>query len=283
MNRKAALLVLVLFIGAGVGGWLFLSKSKKGISGLKVVSNPPASVFLDDQLIGKTPYENKYVPGEYVLKLIPDETGSSASSWTGKIKLEPSFLTFVARDLGPSETMSGGESVTLEPLSGNEAQIAVFSQPDAVSITLDWQEKGISPIVLRDVLPGEHDVAASAPGFSSRTVRVQATSGYKVAVNFYLALVKDQEASTGSVPTGEVTTEAPRAEGMTPPYVVIKDTPTGFLRVRTEASTAATEVTQIKPDETFPLLEEKEGWYKIRYAEGKEGWISGRYADKIDK
>lgn len=283
MNRKAVLVILILLIAAGAGGWLFFSKSKKGISGLRVVSNPSASVFLNDQLLGKTPYENKYIPGEYTLKLIPDETGGSATSWQGDVTLEPSFLTFVARDLGPSELMSGGEVVTLEPLSGNEAQIAVFSLPDAASILLDGQEKGIAPIVLRDVLPGSHDVAVSTPGFVGRTVRVQATSGYKVAVNFQLALVKEPEASAGATPSGETPQEAQRTEGLTPPYVIIKDTPTGFLRVRAEPSTAATELAQIKPEEKFPLLDEQEGWYKIRFAEGKEGWISGRYAEKVEK
>lgn len=283
MSRKATLLILVLLIAAGAGGWLFFSATKKGISGIKVASNPPASIFLNEQLIGKTPFESKYAPGEYTLKLIPDEAGGMATSWQGNVKLEPSFLTFVARDLGPSELMSGGEMVALEPLSGNEAQIAVFSLPDAASILLDGQEKGISPIVLRDVLPGEHDVAATAPGFVSRTVRVQATSGYKVIVQFQLALVKEPEATSAAAPATEAPAQAPRAEGLAPPYVIINDTPTGFLRVRSSASTAATELIQIKPGEKYPFIEEQSGWYKIRYAEGKEGWISGRYAEKVEK
>lgn len=289
MNKKAVALAVVLVVALTVGAYFYLTKSKKGTSGLKVVSTPGASVFLNEQLLGKTPYETKYPAGEYTLKIIPDEAGSGVTSWQGSVKLEPSFLTFVSRDLGTSELLSGGELVTLEKMEGGEAQIAVFSTPDGATVLLDGQEKGVSPTMLRDVLPGEHDVAVSAVGFVGRTVRVQATSGYKVVVNFQLALVKEQElpasppvdGSSGATATSSGSTSTSGA--LTPPYVKIKDTPTGFLRVRSSASTAASEVAQIKPGETFPFLEEQEGWYKISYAQGKEGWISGRYAEKVDK
>ena len=66
------------------------------------------------------------------------------------------------------------------------------------------------------------------------------------------------------------------------PYVEIKETPTGWLRVRSAPSTNATESGQVKPGETYSYLEEEEnGWYKIEF-EGKPGWISGTYADLID-
>jgi N-acetylmuramoyl-L-alanine amidase len=64
--------------------------------------------------------------------------------------------------------------------------------------------------------------------------------------------------------------------------VVIKNTPTGWLRVRMEPSLSATEAAKVKPGEKYTLLDEKNGWYKISYKEGEEGWISGRYAKKLD-
>lgn len=291
MNKKAVLLAVVLLVALAAGGYFYLTKTKKGTSGLKVTSNPSASVFLNDQLLGKTPYESKYAAGDYTVKIIPDETGSGLTSWQGQVKLTPSFLTYISRDLGTSELLSGGEIVTLEKISGSEAQIAVFATPDTATVSLDGQEKGVTPSSLRDVLPGEHDVAVSAVGFIGRTVRVQATSGYKVVIAFQMALTKEQDASasaqpmTDAAPGTSVSDSASpsHAGALTPPYVKIKDTPTGFLRVRSSASTAAAEVAQIKPGETYPFLSEQEGWYKIAYEQGKEGWISGRYADKIDK
>ena len=108
MNKKAMILGVVLVIALVAGGYFYVTKTRKGISGLKIVSNSPASVFLNDQLLGKTPYESKYVAGQYTLKLIPDETGSGLTSWQGGVKLEPTFLTFVSRDSGTSELLSGG-------------------------------------------------------------------------------------------------------------------------------------------------------------------------------
>ena len=63
--------------------------------------------------------------------------------------------------------------------------------------------------------------------------------------------------------------------------IQVLDTPTGFLRVRANPSTGASELTQVKPGEKYSLLEEKSGWYKIRVKEGLEGWVSGQYAKKL--
>lgn len=67
--------------------------------------------------------------------------------------------------------------------------------------------------------------------------------------------------------------------------VKILKTPTGWLRVRTEPSVAASEAAKIKPNEEYPLLEEQEDWFKIQYnedGEEKEGWISSQYGQKIN-
>jgi uncharacterized protein YgiM (DUF1202 family) len=56
-------------------------------------------------------------------------------------------------------------------------------------------------------------------------------------------------------------------------------TPTGFLRVRDQASLGGAEIGQVKPGETYTLLDEQSGWYKIKF-NNKEGWISSQYAQK---
>ena len=47
------------------------------------------------------------------------------------------------------------------------------------------------------------------------------------------------------------------------PFVTIKDTPTGFLRVRMEPSTAATEAAQVKPGEKYVFPKSEVNWKKI--------------------
>lgn len=277
MNKKAIIVIIFFLLALCFGGYAYITSKNSNISGLKVVSTPTTSIFLNDVFVGKTPYDEKRPSGEYTLKLIPEESATAAASWQGRIILTPSVLTYVRRDLGASELMSGGEIVTLEKIPGNETEIEIVSIPDVASILIDGQEKGITPLLLREVLPGEHEVAVFSTGFIGRTVRAQATSGYKLSVNFQLSLSSSSEATSSVTPVVKEKQEEQKG-----PFIKIKDTPTGFLRIRSGPSLSASEAAQVKPGEKYPFLEEKEGWYKISYEKDKSGWVSGRYAEKIE-
>ncbi len=91
-----------------------------------------------------------------------------------------------------------------------------------------------------------------------------------------------QGTTTTITPTEESKkTESDKTATVEKPYIEILDTPTGFLRVRSEPSTTASESGRVNPKEKYPLLDEKSGWYKIKLSTG-EGWISGRYAQKFE-
>lgn len=282
MNKKVLAIILLFLVVLGLGGYKLYASRPKGISGLRVVSQPPTSIFLNDKLIGKTPYEDKHPPGEYILKLIPEEGSSQISSWQGKINLLPQVLTYVRRDLGTSELTSAGEIVHLEKLQDPDAQIAVFSTPDAAVVLLDGAEKGVTPLTIREAVPGEHDVAVNITGFTGRTVRVQTIPAFKVTVNFQLALSQGTQEATISGSGSPTVPPGGETEELKKPYVVIKDTETDFLRVRMGPSRAATEVAQLKPGQKVPYLEEQNGWYKVVYEENKEGWISGKYGEIVE-
>ncbi len=318
MKKTAVLVVGVLILIAG----LFLFVKPRFLSGstnqavLKVNSNPEATVFLDNQNLGKTPLEIKYKPGSYTLKIVPETTVAQLLSWEGKVDLNANLLTFVNRDLGESELKSGGEILSLESVSGRKAEIAVVSKPDATEVTLGTESKGTAPLVLSDVEPGNYDLTVAATGYTSRTVKVKATSGYKLTANFQL-VSSDNVASPGADVLPESTSKpSPSSKASTSPkpsasakasaspsaapsskktatspppvpYVKILDTPTGFLRVRSEPSTSTgEEVARVNPGEYYSLLDEQESsgtvWYKIEYATDKAGWVSGQYADKFE-
>lgn len=279
MTKKALIIIILLVVVVIIAGYKFFTSQTQNLGGLKVASIPPANIFLDDKLIGKTPYDDKQTGGEHVLKLIPQDTATQSSSWQGKITIAPSTLTYVNRELGASELTSAGEILTLEKNTQNETQLSVSSQPDGATVLIDGQERGSAPFFINNIVPGEHDVSIVSPGFISRTVRIQTIVGYKLIVNFQLAL-----SGGGEIPVLEasITPSASSDKPKDKSQVRIKDTPTGFLRVRTGPSTGASEAAQVKPDEKYPLLEEKEGWYKIMYSENREGWISARYAEKLE-
>ncbi len=278
MNKKALIVAILIILVAVFAVIKFLLLKTPNTAGIKVNSNPAANIFIDDKLLGKSPFEQKYPAGDYVLKLIPQDSTGQVTSWQGKVKLNPSVYTYINRDLGPSELVSGGEILTLEKLTRNDTQLNVLSIPDAATVLVDGLERGVTPLLLEDLTDGEHDIAISAVGFISRTVRVQLTQSYKLTANIQLALSKAEEIT----PTGVVTTPSSidDTKKNNKPTVVIKDTETGFLRVRSGPSKSATETAQVKPGDIYPLIEEKDGWIKISITDGKEGWVSGQYAEK---
>ncbi len=63
--------------------------------------------------------------------------------------------------------------------------------------------------------------------------------------------------------------------------VLIKETGTGWLRVRKGPGTDYAEITKVNVGDSFTLLEESFKWYKIKIGE-EEGWIFSDYAT-LDK
>ena len=59
-------------------------------------------------------------------------------------------------------------------------------------------------------------------------------------------------------------------------YVKIRDNPQGWLRVRVDGAIDATESAKVKPGEKYEFLDEKTGWFKIKYNDNKDGLVSGR-------
>jgi len=283
MRGKTLAVLLIFFAVFLFVVYKLIAGPAGNIAGLKVISQPEATIFLNDKEIGKTPYDQKQPPGEYVLKLVPDEGQATAVPWQGKVLLTPQVLTYVKRELGLSEVASSGEIVTMEKISGGETQIAVFATPDAASVLLDGIDRGVTPLNL-SISAGEHDLALTSTGYIGRTVRVKTVEGYKVTVNFQLAVAGDAMPAESATPTVAPATaeEAETTPANQGAFVKINDTPTDFLRVRFDATTSSSEVARLNPGTKVPFIEEKSSWFKVEYETGKEGWISSRYAERTN-
>ncbi len=291
MKQKLGfLLALGGLILLGLGGWKLIGRGapKQGV--LKVNSTPTATIFLSEKHVGRTPYEEKVDVGEYGIKLVPETTVVALTSWQGSIKVTPGILTYVNANLSDSEFTSAVDVLWLEKIMSKSSEIAVTTNPDAATITLDAEVKGITPISLPDVNVGDHTMTITSPGYATRTVRVKTTVGYKVNAIVKLALSPSSQAPVEATPSVTITggptlvpTKATTAVTTpTKPYVVIKETPTGFLRVRLEPSTVSTEAARVKPGDKFTILDEKTGWFQIKYDATNKGWISGQYAEKVE-
>ncbi len=275
---------------------------------LRIESQPEAAVYLNNKSIGKTPITKpllKVDAGEHTLKITSDISPSLAS-WESKIRIVPNTVTAVTVALSESELTNQSDVLWMEHISGKKTEVVFQSDPDGAIVMVDQDMKGVTPLTLTDLLPGNHEVFVSARGYLPRTVTVKVTPGYRITAQFQLALspgtdatatptpspiatqsgqisppptpTEDSKSSTGT-PTPKTQTQIPDPKK---PYAIVKDTPTGFLRLRMEPSTAATEVAKLNPGEKFTILSEESGWYELLYSSTQNGWASGQYLTKVE-
>lgn len=276
--KQATILTIILGVLLLVVVGLILRNTifKPAAAGLQVKSQPQGTVFLDEKNVGQTPFEEKNLkPGEFSLKLVPQNLTGSLSPWETRIKLTGSTQAIVNWEFGESTSSSSGEIMTLEKISDKgSATLTIISSPDSSLVKINDEPRGFTPLTLDKQEAGDRRVTLSASGFKERNIEIKLLSGFRLILNVKLA-----EETTAEK---EKISPTPTAVKLERPYVTIKETPTGWLRVRIEPSTAATEAAKINPGESYPLLDEKSGWYQIRYAAEKEGWISGQYAEKFE-
>lgn len=269
-------------VGLFLGAFLLTGCSlKKPPSALQINTTPPANVFIDGKLLGKTPYQaNDLKAGEITVKLIPESTTEPLVYWEEKVKLNPGVLTLIEQDFAATEEALSGQTLTLEKIKEKDAaSLSVISDPDGALVSLDGETKGFAPLALDQVSVGDHQITISKEGYEERTIKAKAIVGYRLIASVKLA----QEDSSAS-PSGSSSEEAGGSSssgGESPQKVKIKSTPTGWLRVRKGPSMVEPEVAKVDPGEEFELLGEDSGWYKIKIDKETEGWISGQYAQKL--
>ncbi len=285
---------------------MVLGKSSKQ-GDLRVESNPVASVFLDNKHIGRTPIgETSYKldPGEYTLKIVPDSGSTQFASWTGKITIGPNLLTYVKADMSESELSTAVDVLWLEKMSGKKSEVSVTTMPDSATVMIDDETKGMTPIIIPDITPGNHVITITSQGFLTRTMKVQLTPGYRLIAALKLALTSAKsvtltpEASSSAstvktaTPSGTIkptpkTTPLTSLQDPVKPYALIKDTPTGYLNVRMGPVKTATKTAEVKPGEKYSYDKTETDtastvWYEIKKDGVVLGWISGQYVENVE-
>ncbi len=308
MKRKILFIVGIIgVIGVIYAIIVILGNRGPKFGELRVDSQTPTSIFLDNKNIGKTPYKDKVATGEYTLKLVSDSTTPQLASWQGKVTVGQNLLTYVNANLGETDLTTAIDVVWLEKITSKQSELSVTTSPDGATILVDDVSRGVTPLSVQDILAGEHSVSVTNIGFLTRSIKIKTTAGYRVIANLKLALsgapqnlIAEETASQSATlttptptektsPTGKITpTPTPKTGATTTtkdpekPFVVIKDTPTGFLRVRMEPSTSASEAGRVNPGEKYSLLDTKNSWYQIKFDGKNLGWVSGQYTDKVE-
>lgn len=238
------------------------------------------------------------------------EPGAQTATWQGKISAFKNSKTYVDRELGSSDITSSGvvfwAHKNEKKLEGEVGAIEITTDPIGTIIYLDNDEKGIAPLYMENVPVGEHEISAYSPGFIRRSQKIKVEAGYVVSGEIKLAIDKNYQkveepkvstesatlsgtpgVSGGPTPSGTLSGTVTPTGKVIPTLkagmksVKIKDTPTGFLRVRDKPSTGGAEVGQVNPGDTFVIIAEENGWIKIEYVKGAEGWVSGQYVERM--
>ena len=230
---------------------------------LQITSIPEASVFLDGKHLGKTPFfSDQLKVGEYLLKITAGE-----ASFVEKITLSGGTLTVVNRELANNFLAESGETLWLE--SGKRG-LFVSSMPSEVEITMDGKLVGKTPYLVEKLEEGEHKITLTKAGYINREFAVKASNKYQVVADVTLAseIAKNPQVQPSPVPALSVQ------------KVRILATPTGFLRVRKEASLDSPEIGRVKTGDELEIIQETKDWVKVKF-EDKQGWISSQYAKKL--
>ena len=278
---KTIWVVLISIISLAVlgGAILFLVgyfKPKPG--GIIVEANTNAGVYINDQLVGNTPFNGVYKASSLVLKVVPIDASLGLVPFETKLTLIPGVQTVVRREFGITEESSSGDIISFEKERGKTSMVVISTPADA-SVSLDGVPRGFSPFKTSATSPGQHKVSVKAPGYSDRTMTVNTKTGYRLTVYAKLSKTSSEQ---------EVVPEITQSTKI---YIEISDTPTGFLRVRSEPGAAGQEIAQVTPGSKYLFLEDDvaTGWYKIQYQDpvaglpnGIVGWVSGEYSKKIE-
>lgn len=302
LSMKSKFLIIAFILSLSLSS-CSLPSSKK--SALKINTDPQASVFLDGQKIGSTPFfDDKLKEGEYTIKLIPEN--GIGLQWEKRIKLLAGIETQISRKLAEDQDQINGYDFSMEPNFLDTPSLVLIAEPAGAIIKIDGETKGFSPIDLKNVSAGERLIQVTSPGYIDRDLRVNFFPKYKV--NAYVQLAKSdkyQEAiinpssssaelkindnkkaeislddNLDSLADNETDSEVDLVgQDLKAPYVTIGDTSTGWLNIRSQPSTSQDNIIKkAKPGERYRYIDKNEaGWFKIEIKNGEIGWLSSKY------
>lgn len=250
---------------------------------LRVVTDPEgATVYIDNNSVGKAPYSSSNITlGDYDVRVeYPGyQPISTRINTSEKATLNLSFTLFPIPV--PSKVSLLADSSSLYDLSLPEAVITADTEMWAKSIVY-WN--AASGINVAGVGVNKEKVFDYFIDYKGNIFDATGAMVSKDNVKALKELEKGGYLGRKSDTPG-LTPEAKDALKLLNVSVSksakVKGTPAGWLRVRSDASLTATELTRVNENETYPVLEEKAGWVKINVSDKIQGWVSSSYVEII--
>lgn len=265
-------------------------------AGIQITAHPDANVVVNGKSVGKTPYyvENAKA-GQTTIQMTAIDSGQT---WETQLNLLGGTLTTVHREFGDTPDKSHSYSLSFEKLGNAKDTVAnVVSTPPTATIAVDGKPQGFTPLSI-DIAPGPHVFTFTSTGYQDKIVNAAAQEGYRLNISLTMATMEPVPTPTPTATPSATPTTSPtptKTTTVTPlpkqasssatvakPYVEILDTPTGWLKVRSEGSVNASELAKVNPGDMFPFKESStSGWFKIEYLTGKFGYVSSQYSKLV--
>ncbi len=242
-------------------------------AGVEILAQPSAKVFIDGKEAGMTPYRNKNLtPGFIVLKIVWSE--ENGKTWEQGLRLQP--YTDAVIDVTLDKEMVNGYILGLEKISDkSKAGLMLASYPDNAVVSIDGQVVGNAPMRVADYGAGDKHLKLLLAGYKPLDIYAKLINGYELSLIGYLS--RDSEKKPTEPTPSEV---APRPSIK---MAVIKKTPLGFLRVRSEPGTTSKEIAKVKPAEEYEILLEQAEWLEIKLSDQLRGWVKKEFCDVMTR
>lgn len=317
---KFKFLMIILISALTLSGCTLWDSKVK--SGLQVVTDDTkASLFLNDQYLDKTPYINKNIkPGTYSLRIEPEDKSLAPLETT--ITLTDGTLTVVTWNAGKTPETSGGVTYELQPhTQKDKAEVEFHTVPDTAIVTFDNQEQTFTPLIIKDVEPGNHEFEVSLPSYQTQKHTMNAVAGKRLVISIKLAKQvagqnlsgRDTTSQANDLKTTTSTTSATVSAELSPAALTttisqnlastntatdsvstgprVKITPTAYmqnqkevLRVRDKADTSGKEIGFVEVGREYRYLKQHtNGYYQIEFGAKQTGWISDKFAQIIEQ
>lgn len=278
MKKLRILFILIAILIVTFAIILFLvGYFKPRPGGVKIITNPTAKVYINGTYVGKTPYTSTDSVDQLNLRLEPDGPDLNMIPYETKVNLEPGIQTVVRREFATSEEESAGDVIAFERTGGKTAGLTVISNPDNSQVWIDGVSQGFTSFNFNNITTGPHKITVKYAGYKERSMNIRTIAGLKL--NIYVKLAEGEDATPTPSPTATPQSGPPK-------YVIIGNTSTGYLRMRTSPGSDGEEIAELKPGEKYLWLDtdSESDWHKIQYKEpaaglpnGITGWVSNQY------
>lgn len=180
VSLALAIIFLVILLLAFSSVVLPLLRPSNGSLNVTAGSNQ-ANVYMDGQLIGKTPlFMDNLRVGDHQIEI---QAPNSSFRWKTDTTLSSTALSTFDLDLGPNQLFSSGENLYFK---SGPTELSLLTRPEASVVQIDSKDYGKAPLN-KTLGNGVHILLVKKAGFLPRQVSINIEPGYKLSAIVYLA------------------------------------------------------------------------------------------------